>query len=85
MAESRRNTDGRQIGKRGKSALDEMKMDDVAIEEVVRRARICICKLRNYLGRIIKDIERNCLEPDTMQIEPLEVMEKYLFFQLKKR
>jgi len=30
----------------------------------IRRAKRCTSKLRTYLGRVIRDIERNCPEPD---------------------
>jgi IS5 family transposase len=30
----------------------------------IKRAKRCTKKLRTYLGRVIRDIERNCLEPD---------------------
>ena len=30
----------------------------------IKRAKGCTRNLRNYLGRVLRDIERNCLEPD---------------------
>lgn len=39
----------------------------------MRRARSCTSKLRTILGRVIRDIERKCLEPDKSLKSLLEV------------
>ena len=39
----------------------------------MRRAKGCTRKLKNYLGRVIRDIERNCTEPDTQLQDLLDI------------
>ena len=39
----------------------------------IKRAKKCTRKLRTYLGRVIRDIERKCLEPDVELSRLLEI------------
>jgi IS5 family transposase len=46
----------------------------------MKRARRCTRKLRTYLGRVIRDIERNCPQPDS-QLQSLLDISKRIFKQ----
>jgi IS5 family transposase len=44
----------------------------------MKRAKKCTRKLRTYLGRVIRDIERKCLEPDSKLDQLLDISTRIL-------
>jgi IS5 family transposase len=49
----------------------------------MNRSKACTRKLRNYLGRVLRDIERNCPEPDN-QLQSLIDTGKRIYHQQRK-
>ena len=49
----------------------------------MKRARACTRKLRNYLGRVLRDIERNCPKPDE-QLQSLVDIGTRIYYQKRK-
>ena len=49
----------------------------------MKRARACTRKLRNYLGRVLRDIERNCPDPDR-QLQSLMDIGTRIYHQKQK-
>ena len=49
----------------------------------MKRAKACTRKLRNYLGRVLRDIERNGEEPD-IQLESLMDIARRIYHQQRK-
>ena len=48
----------------------------------MKRARACTRSLRNYLGRVLRDIERNCQKPDE-KLQSLMDISKRIYHQRK--
>jgi IS5 family transposase len=49
----------------------------------MKRAKACTRKLRNYLGRVLRDIERNCPDPDR-QLQSLMDIGTRIYHQKQK-
>ena len=49
----------------------------------MKRAKACTRKLRNYLGRVLRDIERNCRKPDR-ELQLLMDIGNRIYHQKKK-
>jgi IS5 family transposase len=49
----------------------------------MKRAKACTRKLRNYLGRVLRDIERNCSDPDR-QLQSLMDIGTRIYHQKQK-
>jgi len=49
----------------------------------MKRAKACTRKLRNYLGRVLRDIERNCPDPDD-QLQSLMDIGTRIYHQQRK-